>query len=477
MNMKKLASLLLALALCAGLAVPALAADFSDVPAGHPFYQGIMDCANTGVTSGYADGTFKPGNSVTKAQFCVMLSRAFCADKIQEYNTDPYKKTWYGPGTKALSMAGALESTSFEYAFGEPRIMNQNITRYDMAQLMTNIMKAGGSAATDAQKSAAQTRIVDYGSVPGQYRDAVKNVFALGIITGYADGSFGGGKAMNRGQGCVVIYRMLQYTPGTLANGKPITEENVLAIIQELLKQYPDGMKWDSNTSRTGTSSTAVKQAYKNYTWNNTSLSTTSGCSGFASQISDAIFGNNDANPIRKTSTHCVRPGDIVIMLTSPGKCKHVIIAASTITGTDIWGDKTSPVIASYEGNFNSRVSYTDYRAIPTTYSDYNGYYVEVWTRYPTDGIPWTGADTSTATPTGPAPATAPSAPSSGSLLAGTAAAHANSDMLCAVCGKVIWNAGAGSPNSSMGAWDDAKDAGVCKTCQPTDAGRKALYG
>jgi len=73
--MKKILSLILTLSLWAGLSVPALAAEFTDVPAGHTFYSGIMDCAGKGITSGYEDGTFRPANPVTRAQFCVMLSR------------------------------------------------------------------------------------------------------------------------------------------------------------------------------------------------------------------------------------------------------------------------------------------------------------------------------------------------------------------------------------------------------------------
>ena len=170
--MKKLASLVLALVLCAGLALPALAAEglppdleadmaadrgtdpgagpeaglgtlpegvpkevpapgaeteaapgtppaegeglpavsFADVPEEHSFYAAIMDCAAKGITAGYADGTFRPTNPVTRAQFCVMLSRAFYPDAIAEH-ADPEGSTlpWFRPNTKALSTAGVLE--------------------------------------------------------------------------------------------------------------------------------------------------------------------------------------------------------------------------------------------------------------------------------------------------------------------------------------------------------------------------------
>ena len=58
--MKRLLTLLLALALCLGLSAPALAAEFSDVPPTYVFHQAISDCVEKGILSGYDDGTFRP---------------------------------------------------------------------------------------------------------------------------------------------------------------------------------------------------------------------------------------------------------------------------------------------------------------------------------------------------------------------------------------------------------------------------------
>jgi hypothetical protein len=41
---------------------------FSDVPTNHPFYVFVETAANHGVISGYADGTFRPFNNVTRGQ-------------------------------------------------------------------------------------------------------------------------------------------------------------------------------------------------------------------------------------------------------------------------------------------------------------------------------------------------------------------------------------------------------------------------
>ena len=210
--MKKLLSLLLALALCAALSVPALAAEFRDVPQSHTFHAAIQECAAKGITSGYADGSFKPAAKVTRAQFCVMLSRAFYPDAVKENSTEANKNLgWFVPNTEALSQAGVLKDASFVANYRDAGAMDQPISRYDMAQLMTNIMAQQGSSASEEAKAAAAEKIADWDGIHDAYRDAVSNVYALGIIGGYSDGTFGGTVTMNRGQGCAVIYRMAQY--------------------------------------------------------------------------------------------------------------------------------------------------------------------------------------------------------------------------------------------------------------------------
>jgi len=46
---------------------------FSDVPSGHPFETEIGWLASTGITAGYADGTFRPTNAVTRQAMASFL--------------------------------------------------------------------------------------------------------------------------------------------------------------------------------------------------------------------------------------------------------------------------------------------------------------------------------------------------------------------------------------------------------------------
>jgi hypothetical protein len=46
---------------------------FPDVPAGHPYYAAVSDLASRGVINGYPNGSFGPGNPVTRQQFAKMI--------------------------------------------------------------------------------------------------------------------------------------------------------------------------------------------------------------------------------------------------------------------------------------------------------------------------------------------------------------------------------------------------------------------
>lgn len=48
---------------------------FTDVPATHQFYDEIEEVADAGVVTGYSDGTFRPGDPVSRQVLAAMMSR------------------------------------------------------------------------------------------------------------------------------------------------------------------------------------------------------------------------------------------------------------------------------------------------------------------------------------------------------------------------------------------------------------------
>lgn len=371
--MKRVFAFALTLALAAALTAPALAAEFTDVPASHTFHDAIAACSASGIVGGYSDGTFRPTNTLSKNHFCAMLARAFYPDRIKEFDTDYYKNTFgpFSPTNLALvyngTVNGALENTSFRWYYDDSSVMSSGINRYDMAQLLSNIMKSKGVSVSDAEKSAAASRISDYSSIPADYRDAVASAAAKGLIGGYSDGSFHGDRTMNRGQAAVVIYRLQALVPaqsgtpvktpdpapaqtpaaGTLTNGKPITVANVLEILDQLKAQYPTGTDFAKGYGGLGSgrapSKNCIDQIVKQYEYGGNGysasgervrtkggkVSTTGGCGGWAAFVEDSIFGQNAT--FRKTNFDQVRPGDLLIKMDSEGYLMHVSVVQSEL--------------------------------------------------------------------------------------------------------------------------------------------------
>ena len=50
---------------------------FQDITIDHDAYEAIVWAKSRGIVSGYADGTFKPNDTITEAQFAKMLSQFF----------------------------------------------------------------------------------------------------------------------------------------------------------------------------------------------------------------------------------------------------------------------------------------------------------------------------------------------------------------------------------------------------------------
>ena len=210
--MKKTVSLLLALALSAGLAIPALAVyetpTFTDVPKGNWAYTYVERAAEKGWVNGVGGGAFQPGGNVTYAQLATMLTQAFFSDELNTYtgNASP----WYQKYCGTAAGAGLFNGTDFD---------NQKagaaVNRYEMAQILYNVMQAKSkSAAPDL--NAAATSTGDWSAIPEHYRSAVAVCKAGGIINGTdSNGTFGGNGNMTRAQACVVLIQLDKY----IANG------------------------------------------------------------------------------------------------------------------------------------------------------------------------------------------------------------------------------------------------------------------
>lgn len=73
---KKLMALSLAVLMTFAVAIPGLAATFSDVADDSPYKEAISTMVSLGLLKGYEDGSFRPNDTITRAEFAAVMTRA-----------------------------------------------------------------------------------------------------------------------------------------------------------------------------------------------------------------------------------------------------------------------------------------------------------------------------------------------------------------------------------------------------------------
>jgi len=163
-----------------------LAADYD----GHWAAPHIDEARERGWMTGYPDGSFKPDNSITRAEFSVMLWRAMDSPAPQGGSpfTDVDGGSWYGKAVTALFEAGIVTGYG-----GGTFAPGDTLTR-EMGFVM--LARAFGLAPEDAEAYAAFT---DGGDTSDWARDAASALIEGGYVEG-ADGKLLPKKALTRGE-------------------------------------------------------------------------------------------------------------------------------------------------------------------------------------------------------------------------------------------------------------------------------------
>ena len=190
---------LLPLALTAAMivpSVPAMAAP-SDI-AGHWAESVITQWQSKGLIQGYEDGTFKPGNTITRAEFVTLMNNAkgFWSEGGINFS-DVKNGSWFYSAVARAVAAGYVKG----YSDGSFK-PNNTITRAEAAVMIANTAKLSAN-------EAGAYRFTDIGSIPAWARGSVGAVVAAGYMTGYPDGSFDANASISRAEAVSSLNRML----------------------------------------------------------------------------------------------------------------------------------------------------------------------------------------------------------------------------------------------------------------------------
>lgn len=226
--MKKVLSLVLTAVLVLACVTPALAASFSDVDSNYSWAQEAIDSlSEQEIITGYEDGTFKPGKSITRQESIALFSRSLGAS--QEVNASIVNLAY---GIYEADIAGCEDSYAAkpgaymiyrkvltadevkEYLLAENRDLE--LKRYEAATL---IAKALGADAWLASNTAYIVEFDDKDDIPARALGYVYYATELGIMNGMGDNLFGPNETVTRAQIAVMIQRILNTMEFTYLRG------------------------------------------------------------------------------------------------------------------------------------------------------------------------------------------------------------------------------------------------------------------
>ncbi|WP_421617592.1 chitobiase/beta-hexosaminidase C-terminal domain-containing protein [Brevibacillus sp. TJ4] len=176
------------------------AIEFSDI-AGHWAKNYILRAVEKGFVSGYPDGTFKPNNPVTRAEFTVMLAGAL---KLKSEGTALTfaDNEQIGEWAKQ-AVAQAVEARIIDgYDDGSFR-PNNRITRAEMAAMIARSL-------TLQTNPGMSTGFADDEVIPQWAKGAVEAIRKLGIVDGRGGNRFVANEIATRAEATVMLLRMLE---------------------------------------------------------------------------------------------------------------------------------------------------------------------------------------------------------------------------------------------------------------------------
>ncbi|WP_145153964.1 S-layer homology domain-containing protein [Paenibacillus xylanexedens] len=230
--MKKVTQLILSGALVFGMypftgnTSQAAVTSFKDVPTTHWAKASIDAAVAKGYFKGYSDGTFKPGATVTRAEFAALLARVAKGTPETE-QTNVFKDLtghWSEAEVNRAVSFGFLKPSDYPNGF-KP---GTALTREEMAKWLSSGLAAQDEDYKQALKDTENTLVPVAEYYKGGLKKAaypyVSVVLGTGLMGGYPDGTFGPGKTTTRAEAAVILSRYEQVQESKATSYRDLNE-------------------------------------------------------------------------------------------------------------------------------------------------------------------------------------------------------------------------------------------------------------
>ncbi|MFD0716190.1 Ig-like domain-containing protein [Paenibacillus sp. GCM10027626] len=177
---------------------------FNDIQ-GHWAEASIIEAAHRGIIVGFGDGTFRPQQAVTRAQFIVMVQRALRFDGSESNRSFPDLQT-----VGAWAHSRLLKAVEAGWLTGYPDGTlrpNAPLTRTEMAIVIARALELQPG---DAQ----HVSFADAEDIPIWGKAAVEAARRNGLLRGQGSNRFNPGAATTRAEAATLMLRLLSWSKG-----------------------------------------------------------------------------------------------------------------------------------------------------------------------------------------------------------------------------------------------------------------------
>lgn len=223
--MKKKHAITITAVLAASMAMSVTAFGAPTDIQGHWAQNTINKWVDKGDISGYPDGTFRPNNMITRAEFVVLVNNAMGYTKSGYAYFSDVPSHYWGKNAIQTGVAAGYISGDGNGIFRP----NDPVTRQEAAAMISRILDL-------KQNESRAYRYTDSYAISNWAKGVVGAVSEAGIMAGYPDGSFGPNKVLTRAEAVLALDKTVNYKPGDKEEDKEETKKEDVILTQTKLE-------------------------------------------------------------------------------------------------------------------------------------------------------------------------------------------------------------------------------------------------
>lgn len=174
--------------------------------ANHWGRENISKGVQLGFIKGYTDHTFKPDNTITRAELTTALIGALKLTPSTHSTVFTDDNNWAEGFIQAAIENGIIKPEEYS---NNQYFPDQNITREEMAIMTVRALKLDQTATNSIEVSKIQTNLTDLSQVNEKWRGYVVLANNLGVVKGYEDHTFQPNQTATRAEAVTMILNML----------------------------------------------------------------------------------------------------------------------------------------------------------------------------------------------------------------------------------------------------------------------------